>query len=114
MTSALRRMAASSKEVRVRVLGSTKKLTSVLPRKRRDLLDFARADLLEGVGRIENEIDFLRGELAQAEQVFACPAPRCSLLICVSTARRHPVHHRRFSRRTRTRSLRAVGRFLPT
>ena len=32
ITSALRRIAASSKEVRVRVLGSTKKLTSVLPR----------------------------------------------------------------------------------
>src|SRR5436190_12523659 len=32
ITSALRRNAASSKEVRVRVLGSTKKLTSVLPR----------------------------------------------------------------------------------
>src|SRR4029077_123742 len=32
ITSALRRNAASSKEVRVRVLGSTKKLTSVFPR----------------------------------------------------------------------------------
>src|SRR5262249_38808366 len=32
ITSALRRNAASSKEVRVRVLGSTKKLISVLPR----------------------------------------------------------------------------------
>src|SRR3954462_6483226 len=32
MTSALRRNAASSNEVRVRVLGSTKKLTRVLPR----------------------------------------------------------------------------------
>src|SRR5262249_49615957 len=32
ITSALSRNAASSKEVRVRVLGSTKKLTSVLPR----------------------------------------------------------------------------------
>src|SRR6184192_14324 len=32
ITSALRRNAASSNEVRVRVLGSTKKLTSVLPR----------------------------------------------------------------------------------
>ena len=33
ITSALKRVAASSNEVRVRVLGSTKKLTSVLPRK---------------------------------------------------------------------------------
>src|SRR3982074_1213170 len=33
ITSALRRIAASSKEVRVRVLGSIKKFTSVLPRK---------------------------------------------------------------------------------
>src|SRR5881275_2163199 len=32
ITSALRRCAASSNEVRVRVLGSTKKFTSVLPR----------------------------------------------------------------------------------
>src|SRR5438067_8477177 len=32
ITSALRRNAASSKEVRVRVLGSTKKFTSVFPR----------------------------------------------------------------------------------
>ena len=33
MTSALSRKAASSKEMRVRVLGSTKKFTSVLPRR---------------------------------------------------------------------------------
>jgi hypothetical protein len=33
MTSALKRIAAISNEVRVRVLGSTKKFTSVLPRK---------------------------------------------------------------------------------
>ena len=33
MTFALNRNAASSKEVRVRVLGSIKKFTSVLPRK---------------------------------------------------------------------------------
>jgi hypothetical protein len=32
-TSALKRVAANSNDVRVRVLGSTKKFTSVLPRK---------------------------------------------------------------------------------
>ena len=59
MMSALRRMAANSKEVRVRVLGSTKRLISVLPCKRRDFFNLARPDLLERVRRFEDESDFL-------------------------------------------------------
>jgi hypothetical protein len=50
MTSALSRIAAISNDVRVRVLGSTKKFTSVLPRGGH-LLHVARADLLERVSR---------------------------------------------------------------
>ena len=108
MTSALRRLAASSKEVRVRVLGSTKKLTSVLPRKRRDLLYLACADLLEGVSRLEDEVDLLRGKLAQAQQDL-CASSACGsrthgafqepdaigLVIDILQANSHPFSPRR-------------------
>ena len=74
ITSALSRNAASSNDVRVRVLGSTKKFTSVFPRKARDFFDLAGADLLESIRSLENEIDLVGRQFAQSEQVFAVPA----------------------------------------
>ena len=110
--SALRRFAASSNEVRVRVLGSMKKLISVLPCKRRDFFDVARSDLFEGVGGIEDEVDFLRGELAQAEKIFAGPARRCIMRFTSQTRVRFVIEISPGARgRVRAR---AVGRFFPT
>ena len=67
ITSALKRNAASSKEVRVRVLGSTKKFTSVFAAQCRHLLISRVPDLFKRVGGLENEIDFVGRQLAQAE-----------------------------------------------
>ena len=58
----------------MRVLGSTKKLTNVLPRNAGTFLDLACADLFERVGCLENKIDFVGRQLAQAQEIFACPA----------------------------------------
>ena len=62
MMSAESRCSESSKLVRVRVDGSTKRLTTVLPRKRRHLLDGALAHCLEGAGRVQHGEDFLDRE----------------------------------------------------
>ena len=50
------------------------KIHQRLAAQRRHLFDLAGADLLEGVRGIENEIDFLGGKFANAEQIFSCPA----------------------------------------
>ena len=42
-----------------------------LSAQRRHLLDLAGADFLERVGGFEDEIDFVRGKLAQAEQILS-------------------------------------------
>ena len=55
MTSALNRFAASSKEVRVRVLGSKNRLTTVFPRKAGTFLISRAADFLKRLRGIKNE-----------------------------------------------------------
>ncbi len=47
--------------------------------KRRHFFDLAGADLLEGAGGFENEIDFVGGELAQPKQIFSVPVHAHSL-----------------------------------
>ena len=59
MTSALRRIAASSKEVRVRVLGSTKKFTSVLPCRAGTFLTSRAPTCLNWPRRVQQEDDLL-------------------------------------------------------
>ena len=41
--------------------------------KRGHFLDLAGADLFEGVGGVENEINLVRGKFAQPKQIFAVP-----------------------------------------
>ena len=84
-----------------------------LAAQRRDFLYFARSDLFEGVSRLEDEGDLLRGKLAQAQQIFARPALR--FVYSWGFRSQTPSgSSSTFSRRTRTRSARAVGRFFPT
>ena len=84
----------------------------------RHLLDLARADFLESIRRIEDERDLLRGEIADAEQILALPAhfgvagvAHAFASLISQTASGSPST---FSRRKRTRSPAAVGRFFPT
>jgi hypothetical protein len=51
-----------------------KKIHQRLSAQRGHLLDLAGADLFECVGGLENEIDFVSRQFAQAEQIFSCPA----------------------------------------
>ena len=67
-TSALRRKAASSNEVRVRVLGSTKKLTSVLPRRAGTFLISRAPTCLNAAAVSRIERDLLRGQILDAER----------------------------------------------
>ena len=66
ITSALNRSAASSKEVRVARARLDKEVHQRLSAQRRHLLDLASADLFECVGGLENEIDFVCRQFAQA------------------------------------------------
>ena len=84
----------------------------------RHLLDLAGADFLERVSRIQNERDLFRGKFANPEQVFALPADfgfrraRHDFSSLINqTASGSPSTS---SRRRRTCSPGAVGRFLPT
>ena len=47
-----------------------------LSAQRRHLLDLAGADLFERVSGFEDEFDFFCRQLAQAQQIFSCPAGR--------------------------------------
>jgi hypothetical protein len=55
--SALSRFSAISNDVRVRVLGSKNRLTTVRPAQRRHFLDRPRADFLHRFGGIEDQRD---------------------------------------------------------
>src|SRR2546421_391463 len=94
------------------------KIYERLAAERRHFFDFARADFLERVGGVENEDDFLRGELANPEQIFALPAHlRLGGLRHVFssfTTQTASGSLSTFSSRNRTRSPGAVGKFLPT
>src|SRR6267143_4140369 len=60
----------------------------------RYLFDFACADLLEGVGGVEDEIDFVSRQFPQPEQIFAVPArgheklPRVAYMLWIARASR--------------------------
>ena len=75
----------------------------------RDLLDVAAADLGEALGAVEDRFDLLAGELLDRQQVLHAFTSTGwgSEIVTWSTASIS-------SRRTLTRSSRAVGRFLPT
>jgi hypothetical protein len=77
MTSALRRLAAMSNAMRVRVLGSRKRLTIVLPRRAGTLLDAAGEDaFLKAVGGGVDLVDLGEAEFLEGEQVAAGPGHR--------------------------------------
>ncbi len=97
MMSALRRLAASSKEVRVRVLGSTKRLISVLPCSAGTFLTSRVPTCLNASAVSRTSVDLLGGQLAQAQQILARPAPRGAIHFPpVSRARRHLARGRYF------------------
>src|SRR5215469_7441490 len=89
ITSALRRNAASSKEVRVRVLGSTKKLTSVLPRS-------AGTFLISRVPTCLNASVVSRTKLISSADNSRSPrrSLRVQRLVIAFPNRRHPVRRR--------------------
>ena len=89
--SALSRFSAISNEVRVRVLGSKKRLTTVLPRKRRHLLDGARGDLFHRVGGVEHQRDLVGQQIRDAEQILRPQRGHRRLLIHVVNRRAHTV-----------------------
>jgi len=68
MTSAPRRLPATSKEVRVRVEFSKKQLISVRPRSREFFFSACRFSYI-AVGEVEDKIDVLRGHAFDAEQM---------------------------------------------
>ena len=68
--SALSRFSAISNEVRVRVLGSKNRLTTVLPRSVGTFLIGRGADLLHRLGGVEDEHDLLGRQVGDAEQVL--------------------------------------------
>ena len=121
--SALRRFSAISNDVRVRVLGSKNRLTTVRPRSVGTFLIGALADFLHRVGGVEDQHDLLGAEIGDAEQVLA--AERGERL----RRRLNGFHDHASSRsmrtsssstpssscrRTCTLSWRDVGTFLPT
>ena len=67
--SALRRLAAISNELRVRVEFSKNRLTTVLPFEGRHFLDVAGGDLDEGLGRLQDGLDVGDAEVLDAQQV---------------------------------------------
>ena len=74
MTSALRRDSGELERCPGPRARFDKEIDQRFSAQRRDLLDLARADLLERIRRIENEIDFVRRKLANPEQIFSIPA----------------------------------------
>jgi hypothetical protein len=74
MMSADSRCSASSKLMRVRVDGSTNRLTTVLPRSAGTFLMARSPTALNAARRVEHGGDFLRRERFDVEQMFAVPA----------------------------------------
>ena len=74
--SALRRFSANSKEMRVRVEASKKRLTMVLPRSAGTFLIGALADFLERLGGVENQADLVGAERLEPHQVLAQSSAR--------------------------------------
>ena len=72
--SALRRFSAISNDVRVRVLGSKNRFTTVRPRSVGTFLIGRRADFLHRLGGVEDERDLLGRQVGDAEQVLVAQA----------------------------------------
>ena len=101
-TSAESRLAAVSKESRVRVDSSKKSVATTLPAQGRDLGHGAALHLGEGLGDVQDLGDAVRSEVGHGEQVLG-PGHLSSRL---------PIQTP--SSPTSTISSRRVGRFLPT
>ncbi len=71
MPSAERRLAASSKLVRVRVDRLEEEVDDRAAAKRRELLDAALVDLLERLGGVEDEHDVVGRQVAHVDDVAA-------------------------------------------
>ena len=69
--SAQSRFSANSKEIRVRVEASKKRLTMVLPRSAGTFLIAPLAHFLERLGRVEDELDLLAAQRLEPDQVLA-------------------------------------------
>src|SRR6266404_1412689 len=107
ITSALNRNAANSNEVRVRVLGSTKKLTSVLPRRAGTFLisrvptclnasAVSRTKLISSADksrRPRRSLRVQRAVMIRTSTVAALPGD-CAVTFILFLARRHPVRCR--------------------
>ena len=74
--SALSRFSAISNDVRVRVLGSKNRLTTVRPRSVGTFLIARRADLLHRFSGVEDQRDFVGLEPGDSEQVARLQARR--------------------------------------
>src|SRR5947207_13403103 len=84
------------------------KIYQRFPTQRRHLLDLARTDFFERIGRLENESDFLGRQFAQPDQIFAVPT--LFHVLSIQT----PWRSLALPIRTRTLSAADVGRFFPT
>ena len=76
--SALSRFSAISNDVRVRVLGSKNRLTTVRPRSAGTFLIGRRADFLHRLGGVEDQRDLVGVEVRDAEQVPRLQPARCA------------------------------------
>ena len=93
-----------------------KKVDERLAAERWHFFNLPRANLLKRVGCLEDEIDFVGRQFAQPEQIFSVPAS-----VHIWGAHVHSLNNQTASdslsvcsSRTRTFSLAALGRFLPT
>ena len=115
--SALSRFSAISNDVRVRVLGSKNRLTTVRPRSVGTFLIARAADFLHRLGGIENQRDLTGFEPRDPEQVTRLAALRAAGRL--GRASCFPLEHHfvcavDFLSRTWMLCLSEVGRFLPT
>ena len=90
--SALSRFSAISNDVRVRVLGSKNRLTTVRPRSAGTFLIGAVADLLHRLGGVEDQRDLAGVEPGDAEQVAARQLGDAGACDAVAQSGRFHVH----------------------
>ena len=106
MTSALRRLAAASNEMRVRVESSKKRLTTVLPRSVGSFLTSR-----DWVSAMSSAMSRMPSASVARERLGVEQVPHDSIVTSARSTRSSPSVSRS---RTFTRSSRALGRFLPT
>ena len=100
-TSALRRLAASSKLELVRVLGLVEEVDDRAAAERRDLLDLAARDLGEGLGPVEDALDRGAVEIVDRDQVASRCRSCCRSAWLRRRGRSSPRRRRRSPRRGR-------------